>query len=859
MTTPSDLERTFRLLLVEDEPADVHLVRLALRDCAVPVELNHVQDGCEALSWLQARCEDLPDLMLVDLNMPRMGGLELIERMRDTAEFSVIPIVIITTSSADPDLEASKALGVDAYLVKPLDADTYLATLRATIEDSAARRIHPATMHTEPQPAPTDSGRAPVVLLVEDDPGDAHLIRLNLLESRPDAFEVHMAHSLAAAEACLAQEAFEPDVVLLDLNLPDSNGPQTVERCRTISSAPIIVLTGLDDRAASRVAIESGADDYLTKGRSGSELRRAIHYSMLRHRRDADARLAAAVFANAREAIMITDVRGHIIDVNATFTQLTGFTRDEAVGQKPSILRSGRQEDAFQQSMWETLHTEGFWHGELWNCKRNGEEFATLQTVSAVRDHRQRITHFVSLFTDITLQKENERRLESIAHFDTLTGLPNRVLFADRLRQVMANAKRRSSPLGVLFIDLDGFKAVNDDHGHDVGDQLLKKVADNMRSALRESDTLARLGGDEFAAILPDLPSNEHAAPLLDRLLRAIARDCVLPKHRLKVSASIGLSYYPQQDEVDAEQLLRQADQAMYIAKQGGKNRFHVFDAALDRDTRDRNQMLDELRRGLQLGEFELHYQPKINMRSNEVVGLEALIRWRHPEHGLLRPAAFMPACEEHSLSVNLGAWVISRALLQLDAWNSQGLRLSVSVNISARHLQSDGFVEGIAESLARHPAVHASQLELEIVETSALEDISNVMGILGQTRRLGCSIAFDDFGTGYSSLSYLKRLPAQVIKIDQSFVRDILHDPNDLAIVKAVIGLAKSFDRQVIAEGVENREIGETLLALDCEHGQGYGIAHPMPADEVATWIEAWQRTPVWLDNGRAGSLPIQ
>ena len=714
-------------------------------------------------------------------------------------------------------------------------------------------------MRTEHQPDLTHRGRTPVVLLVEDDPGDAHLIRLNLLESRQDAFEVHMVHSLAAAEARLTEESFEPDVVLLDLNLPDSSGPHTVERCRAMVSAPIVVLTGLDDIAASRVAIESGADDYLTKGGSGSELRRAIHYSMLRHRRDADARLAAAVFANAREAIMITDVRGHIIEVNATFTRLTGFSREEALGQQPSILRSGRQDDAFYRSMWAALNSEGHWHGELWNRKRNGEEFATLQTISGVRDRRQRITHFVSLFTDITIQKENERRLENIAHFDTLTGLPNRVLFADRLRHAMANAKRRASRLGIAFIDLDGFKAVNDEHGHDVGDELLRKVADNMRSALRESDTLARLGGDEFAAVLSDLPSDEHAIPALDRLLRAIARDCELREHRLKVSASIGLSYYPQPEDIDAEQLLRQADQAMYIAKQGGKSRFHIFDAVLDRDTRDRNQTLGEIRLGLRRGEFELYYQPKINMRNNEVVGFEALIRWRHPDRGLLRPAAFLPACDNHPVSVELGTWVVDKALAQLDAWTGQGIRLPVSVNISARHLQSDGFIEGISASLSRHPAVDASQLELEIVETSALEDMPTVMEILGETRRLGCSIAFDDFGTGYSSLSYLKRLPAQVIKIDQSFVRDILHDPNDLAIVKAVIGLAKSFDRQVIAEGVENRRICETLLALDCEHGQGYGIAHPMPADEVATWIDVWQRTPVWLDNGRPGSLPAE
>ena len=420
----------------------------------------------------------------------------------------------------------------------------------------------------------------PTVLVIEDEPGDAHLIKHQLLESEPEAFSVHLAGSLAAARRLIDSEGLRPDVVLLDLNLPDSTGLASVEGCRAFCEAPIVVLTGLDDSAATEAAIQSGAEDYLTKGGDGAALRRAIRYAMLRHQRDGDARLAATVFAHAREGIMIAAADGAIIDVNDSFSRITGYSRDEALGRNPSFLKSGHHGLEFYRTMWRDLLEKGHWYGEIWNRRKNGEIVAEMLTINAVRDVRGRVGHYVGLFSDITVQKEHERQLEHIAHFDALTGLPNRLLLGDRLQQAMMQAQRREQRLAVAYLDLDGFKAVNDSHGHEAGDQLLMALAARMKLALREGDTLARLGGDEFVAVLLDLADIEASEPILKRLLAAAAEPLQVGDLVLQVSASLGITFYPQTEEVAAEELLRQADQAMYQAKLAGKNRFRVFAAS---------------------------------------------------------------------------------------------------------------------------------------------------------------------------------------------------------------------------------------------------------------------------------------
>ncbi|MCF8167368.1 MAG: EAL domain-containing protein [Rhodoferax sp.] len=560
--------------------------------------------------------------------------------------------------------------------------------------------------------------------------------------------------------------------------------------------------------------------------------------------------LAANVFTHAREGIMITDAHGLIVDVNDTFSRITGYSRGESLGRNPRFLQSERQNSEFYSVMWNTLTQQGNWSGEVWNRSKDGKVYAAMQTISAVCDQEGRTLHYVSLFSDITLIKDHQRQLEHIAHYDALTGLPNRLLLADRLSLAMAHCLRRNQALAVVYLDLDGFKAINDTHGHDVGDEVLVALAQRIKGALRESDTLARMGGDEFVVLLGDLVHAQDSEPLLVRLLQIAANPVTVTDKgqafEVQVSASAGLTLFPQ-DDSDADLLLRHADQAMYIAKQSGRNRYHRFDLAQDEAIKVQRESVDRIRLALDSKEFVLFYQPKVNLRTGRVTGVEALIRWQHPERGLLSPVAFLPLIEDHPISIDIGEWVIDTALEQISVWHAEGLEMPVSINIGAGQLQMAGFDTRLAQMMTRWPAVPPHYLQLEVLETSALEDMGQVGRAIEACQAIGVGFALDDFGTGYSSLTYLKHLPAETLKIDQSFVRDMLVDSNDLAIVNGVIGLARAFGRKVIAEGVETRAHGDLLLSIGCELAQGYGIARPMPAPQVPTWVAAWHERARW------------
>ena len=449
---------------------------------------------------------------------------------------------------------------------------------------------------------------------------------------------------------------------------------------------------------------------------------------------------------------------------------------------------------------------------------------------------------------DITQTKEHEHQLEYIAHYDSLTGLPNRVLNSDRLRQAMAQSQRRHDHIAVLYLDLDGFKEVNDRYGHAVGDQLLVALSLRMKQALREGDTLSRLGGDEFVAILTDMNDTAIALPVIQRLLDAASYAIHLDDVIVQVSASIGVTFYPQLDDVEADQLIRQGDQAMYEAKQSGKNRFHIFDPAHDRTIRIRHENLERIQQALSNNEFVLYYQPKINMHTGDLIGTEALIRWQHPQDGLIPPLEFLPIIENHPLAVEIGEWVINEAISQILRWQDQGITIPVSVNVGARQLLQGDFVDRLRFILAKHENFDSSLLEIEVLETSALEDVNRASEIIEECKTFGIHFALDDFGTGYSSLTYLKQLPVKTLKIDQSFVRDMLKNVDDLAILVGIIGLAKAFNREVIAEGVETHEHGKKLLLLGCDLAQGYGIARPMPSGKLLEWAQKWSQYHEWV-----------
>lgn len=448
---------------------------------------------------------------------------------------------------------------------------------------------------------------------------------------------------------------------------------------------------------------------------------------------------------------------------------------------------------------------------------------------------------FATILADITERKRADERLKRIAHYDALTQLPNRTLLADRLQLALARTHRAMNLLAVCYLDLDNFKAVNDAYGHEIGDRLLVEVVGRLKGCLRGDDTLARMGGDEFIVLLGGLRDFQECEHALDRILQTVAAPYRIDETQIRTTASVGITLFPL-DSSDAEVLLRHADQAMYVAKQDGRNRYHLFDLEHDARMAAHRELQGRIKAALDAGEFRLYYQPKVNLRTGRVIGAEALIRWQHPERGVLAPGEFLPAIENTQLSSQLDDWVLAEALRQMEAWHQSGLTLAVSVNVSGRRLQQADFSRCLAELLARHPGIKSHSFEIEVLETAALEDMATVSRVIEECQRLGVSFALDDFGTGYSSLTYLKRLPVNTLKVDQSFVRDMLDDPEDLAIVEGVIGLAEAFERQLVAEGVETPEHGLMLLQLGCELAQGYGVARPMPAEAMPGWVAAYQ-----------------
>ncbi|MEY2634057.1 MAG: hypothetical protein RIR00_2711, partial [Pseudomonadota bacterium] len=578
---------------------------------------------------------------------------------------------------------------------------------------------------------------------------------------------------------------------------------------------------------------------------------RALRDSEVRHRQ------AVAVFDHALEGIIVTDTDGRITEVNATFSEITGYAHDEVIGQNPRMLSSGRHDAAFFQSLWQTLASTGIWRGEIWNRRKDGSLYPQATSLSAVRDGDGAVTHYIGLFSDVTQLKESHARLERMAYYDALTGLPNRLLLADRLRLALAHADRHREQLAVCYLDLDGFKPVNDQWGHAIGDALLVETGRRLLQAVRADDTVSRLGGDEFVLLLGSIKREEDWEIALQRI-QDVLRLPFLPQHGgVSLAASIGITLYPR-DSADPDTLLRHADQAMYSAKQAGRNRYMLFDPEFDRLHSARLENSEAMRRAIRQHEFCLYFQPKVDMRRGQVMGVEALVRWQPPGEALRLPAEFLHLVEEAGLQVELGEWVLRSALRQMQQWAESGAPLSVSINLAAEHLQKTSFVDDLRRALSHFPAVDPHLLELEIVETTALQDLRRVAGLIQECRGLGVQFAVDDFGTGYSSLSYLKQLPMQTLKIDRSFVHDMLEDPDDLAIVDGVVGLGHAFRRRVIAEGVESEAHGELLLRLGCEYGQGYGIALPMPAEALPQWLESWRAPASWKDIPRWPSAAV-
>ena len=547
-------------------------------------------------------------------------------------------------------------------------------------------------------------------------------------------------------------------------------------------------------------------------------------------------RLSATVLEHIADAVMVVDVEGVIVAVNPAFTQITGYTEAEAVGKHSSLTRSERHDEAFYQTMWDELIASGFWRGELWRRRKNGEIYLEWLTISAVRDTHALTTHYVGVCSDITQVKQAQEKLDHLAHHDPLTALPNRLLFHDRLQHALPRAARDREQLAILFIDLDRFKNVNDTLGHHIGDELLQQVAAQLSARLREGDTLARLGGDEFIVLLENVDGQYGATQVAEKLVSMFEQPFLVAGHELFVTCSVGVSLFPD-DAQDLNMLIRNADVAMYQAKARGRNGYRFYAPSMTGEGIERLRLETYLRRSIEKNEIFLNYQPQVEIDTGRLIGVEALVRWNHPELGLIAPARFIPLAEDSGYINQLGKWVLDEACRQMMRWQAQGLHVpKMAVNLSVKQFER-GSMAGVVADILRETGLAPERLQLEVTE-SVIMNTGDALGYINDLHAIGVGLAIDDFGTGYSSLAYLKQLPVQTLKIDRSFIKDISSDANDEAIAIAIIQLGKSMQLSVIAEGVETQEQAAFLLRHGCRLAQGYFYSRPVLAQDI---VERW------------------
>jgi len=673
-------------------------------------------------------------------------------------------------------------------------------------------------------------------LLIVDD--EENILKALARLLRREGYRILTANSAQVGLQLL--EYNDVNVIISDQRMPHMTGVEFLSRVKDLYPDTMrIVLSAYSDFSAVTDAINKGAIyKFFTKpwddGLMRTNIKEAFHRSELMWKNNQLTR----VFESTIEGIMITSTQGIIQSVNPAFTEITGYEADEAIGHTPRILHSGRQDKMFYEDMWQSLGETGQWQGEIWNRRKNGEVYPEWLSITAIHDGSGKTSQYVSLFNDITEQKENEARIAHQAYHDALTDLPNRLLFHDRLDVALAHARRNNKMLAVMFLDLDRFKNINDSLGHFAGDCLLQGVAERLTHCVRQEDTVARMGGDEFTILLSHIPQIDNAAGVAKKILDTFKQPVNIEGRELFITVSIGISVYPD-DAQQADLLMKNADTAMYRAKECGRNNHQFYSPTMNARALERLTLENRLHTALEHDEFQLYYQPQMDLRNGRIIGMEALLRWSTEEWGWVSPMDFIPLLEETGLILPVGEWVLQQACAQNSAWQAAGYTpLRIAVNLSARQFGQQNLVERLETVLAK-TGLAAQYLELEITESIMMDAVSAKLEVLGELKDAGLQLAVDDFGTGYSSLSYLKRFPVNTIKIDQSFVRDMTRDPADAAIVATVITLAHNLKHKVIAEGVETEEQLEMLRQLKCDEIQGYLISRPLPAVEVPQWLD--------------------
>ncbi|MCW8861886.1 MAG: EAL domain-containing protein, partial [Rhodospirillales bacterium] len=548
--------------------------------------------------------------------------------------------------------------------------------------------------------------------------------------------------------------------------------------------------------------------------------------------------LAQRVIDSSFDGVMISDADGKIISVNPAFSRVTGYRSDEVIGKTPGVLSSGRHGKEFYDAMWAQLQEKGYWQGEIWNRRKNGEVYPEWLSINAIEDEKGEIRKYAAIFTDITERKRSEEKIRNLAYYDALTGLPNRRLFNDRLSMAIANAHRHEHSLAVMFIDLDLFKRINDTLGHGIGDEVLQEVARRLEGCMREGDTISRMGGDEFIILQNEIEGEEDAVRLARRAVKLLGEPINIGKHNLSVTSSIGISIYPE-DGTTLEALIKNADTAMYRAKDLGRNSFQLYTNSMNVRSFERLTMESNLRSALDKGEFFLNYQVKTNLEEGGVTGVEALVRWRNEEHGIVPPAEFIPMAEELGLISELGEWVLREACRQNRVWQEKGLpKVRISINVSPQQFRKGNFVDTVKFAL-NDSGLAPEFLELELTESLLLENVEMVIETLNVFRNMGIRISIDDFGTGYSNFGYLKKIPIDTIKIDGSFVRNLASNRDDAEIISAMIAMARNLNLRVVAEGVETEDQMAFLRANSCDEIQGYLVSRPVSGDNLESLFE--------------------
>ncbi|RAK18948.1 PAS domain S-box-containing protein/diguanylate cyclase (GGDEF)-like protein [Anoxybacillus vitaminiphilus] len=553
------------------------------------------------------------------------------------------------------------------------------------------------------------------------------------------------------------------------------------------------------------------------------------------------AEIAKKVIEYTSEGIIVTDSKGNILLANPAFEVATGYSVDEVVGKNPRILQSGLHDKKFYEKMWEEIEKNGFWKGEIWNKRKDGELFVEWLTISSIKDKEGNVVNYVAIFSDITEHKRNVEQLKRLAHYDILTGVPNRYLFTKRLESLIQTSRKYDQQFALLFLDLDRFKNINDTLGHHMGDLLLQKTAQRLKGILRKQDTIARIGGDEFVIILPNLKHIREAVHIAERIIESLKASFWLNGQEVYISTSIGISFYPYDGE-DIETLVRKADRAMYQAKKSGRNQFELYHNELHINDKQTLLLENALRKAIDCNELQLHYQPQMNTQTKQICGVEALIRWKHPEMGYVSPGKFIPIAEESGLIIPISDWVLRQACEDLKKLHLDYPHLKMSVNISSIYFQQADFMKRL-QSTIEAANIHPRLFELELTESTIMPNAEQSIARLVKLKKFGLKIAIDDFGTGFSSLSYLHRFPIDILKIDQSFIKHLSSYEDDASIVTAIIKMAHNLRLQVIAEGVETEKQCKFLQKQGCDYVQGYYVSKPLPLAELYEFLETWNQ----------------